>query len=308
MINTFSEFLVESKYTDAIRQHGSLGRWLEERISDDPYLRQVTSPFLTGIDPTIRLANAIDMLSDFDKQQVFDAVVRKMKKTNESSQSQAQAQAQGGKNVLKSFLKCITSLGLSKVNKVSKPGFIIYYETHECAEDLVTQSVSRFRSLMTIYTPRQGATVRMYFGIDSTLTLTYGVCDPSGQTVLGGFALTKGSFAWLQTLRSLTSAQLKADLFDLHWDDMLLFKKIFKFMSEYPLGDKDKMQPFFDGGTLCFSYYGVSKWDNGVIDAGEYANIKTNIKTRLSSVQWHDRILVRVSADNFSLSICFRVK
>jgi hypothetical protein len=148
----------------------------------------------------------------------------------------------------------------------------------------------------------------MYFGIDSSLALTYGVSDTSGSTVLGGFPLTKGGFAWIQTLRSVTSAQLKADLFDMHWDDMLLMKKVFRFMSEYPIGEKDKMQPLFDGGTLCFSYYGVSKWDNGVIDAGEYANIKNNIKTRLSSVPWHDRILVRVSANNFSLSICFRVK
>lgn len=316
MISRFQGFLAESKYTETIRRHGGLGRWLEERISDDPYLRQVTAPFLAGIDPTIRLANAIEMLSDFDRRQVFDAVTRRMERTNESSatqaqqepQAQVQAQAQGGKNVFRSFLKCITSLGLSKVNKVSTPGFLIYYETHECAEDLVTQSVSRFRSLMSIYTPRPGSTVRMYFGVDQNLGFTYGVSDASGKTTLGGFPMTKGSLSWVQTLRSQTAAPLRADLFDMHWDDMLLLKKVFRFMSEYPIGEKGKMQPMFDGGTLCFSYYGVSKWDNGVMDAGEYSNIKSNLKTKLSSMQWHDRILVRVSADNFSLSICFRVK
>lgn len=306
MIKKFSSLVREGRYDDDIRRHGGVGRWLEGRIEDDPYLKEVTAPFLRGIDPTIRLANAIDMLSDFDKRQVYDAVVRRMEATNESAQAQAQS---GGRNVFKSFLKCITSLGLSRVNKVARPGQLIYFETHECADDMVAQSLNRFRSLSAIHTARpSGSMVRMYFGIDGDLRLSYGISGPNGQSELGAFALGKGAFKWLQELASPSAAQLRSDLFPVHWDDMLLLRKVFKFMTEYPIGEKGKAQPLFEASTLCFSYYGVSKWDNGVIDAGEYANIKTNLKTRLTTMPWHDRILVRVSADSFNLSICFKVK
>jgi len=308
MITRFSDFVVESSYEQLSREHGTIGRWLEQKIEGDPYLREVTAPFLSGVDPTIRLANAIDMLSDFDKKQVFDAVVRRKGDVSESAQGEAQAQA-GGKNVFKSFLKCITSLGLSKVNKVPKSGYIIHYETHECADDLVRQSMDRFRSLSTIHgTQPSGRSVKLYLGIDSQLALSYGISGPDGQAAIGSFNLTKATFSWIQTLGSPSASSLRAELFDLHWDDMLLFKKVYKFMSEYPIGKKDSMAVSLDAGTLCFSYYGVSRWDDGVIDSGEYENLKTNLKTRLATVPWYDRILVRLSAQNFSLSICFRVK
>jgi hypothetical protein len=309
MITSFSDFLSESKYDEVAKSHGTIGRWIEKEIGDNPYLRQVTAPFLTGIDPTIRLANAIDMLNDFDKKQVFDTVVRAKSKTNESVREGIEPQLAGGKNVFKSFLKCITSLGLSSVKKVSTTGFLIRYETHECADDLVQQSMDRFRSLSTIHrTQPSGQNVRLFFGIDHQLILTYGITNPSGTSAVGSFAITKGVMSWIQSLQSKSVSSLKADLFDLHWDDLLLLKKIYKFMSEYPIGKKDSMQVLFDSGALCFSYYGVSRWDNGVIDPGEHENLKTNLKTRLSTVPWYDRILVKVSAQNFSISICFKLK
>ncbi len=307
MISNFGQFLIESKYSDAEREKGSIGRWLEERIVGDPYLRHVTAPFLSEIDPTIRLANAIDMLSDFDKRQVFNAVVRHRdgRKTNESAEPQTPT---GGKNVFKSFLKCITSLGLSNLNKLAKPGFLIYFETHECAEDLVMQSVARFRSLSSMYAAAKVGNVKLFYAIDSNLIFSYGISHSAGQFTLGAYTLNKSAFVWLQALSSPSSAQIRAELYKTGWESIVLFKKLMRFMQEYPLGEKGKSTSVLDAGTLCFSYHGVSKWDNGVMDQGEYSNIKSNLKTRLSSTPWHDRVLVRVSADNFSLHICFRVK
>jgi hypothetical protein len=98
------------------------------------------------------------------------------------------------------------------------------------------------------------------------------------------------------------------DIFELNWEDFQLLSKIHKFMLNYPLGDKTKLESIWSNYILTFSYYGVSKWDNGVMDMGEYENIKTNLKTRLSSESWSKRILLNVSADSFYLKISFKVK
>jgi len=305
MLVSYPTFILESGYSECERRSGSIGRWIEEKISGNPELMQITSQFLGEIDPTIRLANAIDMLSDFDKRQVYKAVVSNGK-VAESAVANAEAQT-GGKNILRSFLKCITSLGLSRMEKLPAKDFLLYYQTHEVQDDVAMQSIARFRSLSTLYPATSGgAALRMYYGLDGGLTFRYGLVESGQLRELGSFALTRGRFDWLQDLSSPSIAHLKSQLFVVHHDDLVLFRKVFSFMSEYPLG-KDFLATM-DNATLTFMYEGVGRWDNGVVDAGEFANIKSNLKTALGSHRWHDRILLSVRADNFRLSISFRSK
>lgn len=304
MLTSYFSFMFESGYSECERRSGTIGRWLEERISGDPYLMQVTSPFLKGIDPTIRLANAIDMLSDFDKRQIYDAVVRhgRLRESVEAPEAQS-----GGKNVFRSFLKCITSLGLSNMEKLPAQGYLLYYQTHEVQDDLAMQSIARFRSLSTLYPATAGGSaIRMYYGLDSGLAVRYGLVESGQLRELGSFRLTRGQYDWLQGISSPSIAQIKSQLFVVHHDDLLIFKKVHSFMSDYPLGKG--FLTTMDNATMTLVYEGVGKWDNGVVDAGEFSNLKSNLKTALGSQSWHDRILISVRADDFRLSISFRVK
>lgn len=301
MIKNIKAFLFESSYSEAIKGAGTIGKWVEDKVHNNIYQKELIAPFLIDIDPTIRIANAIDMLSEFDKKQIFY-------KISNSKKDESVTEAQGGKWIFKSFLKVISSLNLSNLLRSANKDYIIYYETVDIHDDLMIGAFQRFKSLIEIYSNILNQDCKAFYGVDSNLNFVYGLTTKTNRILIGSFKLTKSSFQYLKQLSSMSIANLKRDIIEYDWEDMLLLRKIFKFMLEYPLGDKNKFEPMFDNGVMTFSYYGVSKWDNGVIDDGEYINIKNNLKTRLSTESWSNRILISITADNFYLKIHFKLK
>lgn len=303
MIKSIETFLFESNYTKAVEEAGTIGRWVEKKISNNDYLKGVISPFLTSFSPDIRVANAVDKLSDFDKKQVFYLIAG-----DNLNESNGESKASGGKWIFKSFLKALTSLNLDKMQKVANKDYLIYYETVDIQDDLLLKAFHRFKSLLHIYSTALNQQCRAFYGLDNNLNFVYGLSTVSNKVIIGNFKLTKGNFEWLKGMSSMSFSNFKKDILELNWEDLLLLKKISKFMLEYPLGDKTKFEPVFINGVFIFSYYGVSKWDNGVIDNSEFINIKTNLKTRLSSESWSSRVLIKLSADDFYLKVNFKLK
>ena len=303
MIYQFHQYLFESSFQQCIEDEGTFGRWVEKKVMNDDYLKSIISPFLTRFESDIRTANAVDMLSDFDKKQIYTMITKSCERKFES----AEAQVQGGKLVFRSFLKALTSM-TTNLSKTAHKNCILYYETPSMSDDLVVGAFSRFKSLFTLFSSINNTESKCYFCIDTNLNLVYGISNISGEIILGSYKLTKSSFEWTKQISSPSISGLKRDLMELSWEDMLLLIKIAKFMSEYPLGEKGKYEITFNDGVLSFVYFGISKWDNGQIDTGEYTNIKTNLKTRLSSESWSKRILLNVNADNFYLRINYKLK
>lgn len=303
MIKKIETFLFESNYSKAVEETGSIGRWVEDKVENNDYLKQIISPFLIEFSPDIRIANAVDMLSEFDKKQVFYLI-----SNSHTNESNTESQSIGGKWIFKSFLKSLTSLNLDKMTKLPNKDYLIYYETVDVQDDLLLRAFHRFKSLLHIYSTALNQQCRAFYGLDNNLNFVYGLTTVSNKIMIGNFKLNKTCFEWLKSLSSISFANLKKDISELNWEDILLLRKISKFMLEYPIGDKNKLEPLFDNGILTFSYYGVSKWDNGVIDNSEFINIKTNLKTRLSSESWSSRVLIKLSADDFYLKINFKLK
>lgn len=305
MIKKFGSYLLESSYADAVAEEGTFGRWVEKKVSNDDYLKSIISPFLVSFDPDIRIANAVEFLSDFDKKQIFKMLTSKSTRLTESIQGMV-----AGKGVFVSFLKVITALDVGQPKKVPHKDYLIFYETNEVNDDLVIGLFGRFQSLKQIYSREvENQSVKLYYGLNANLDFVYGVSLVSGLFIMGTFKVTQSILTYLLGLSSPSFALCKMDLSSLNIEDLKLMKKIFFFMKGYPLGDAQKFEPIFSSGVLTFSYFGVSKWDNGVIDSMEYDNIKTNLKTRLSSESWSSRILLNVSAkDSFWLKINYKLK
>lgn len=306
MIYKYDLFILESNYNKCIEEAGTIGRWIENKVKDNDYLKSIISPFLVSTDPDIRTANAIEFLSDFDKKQIFNMVWNHINRKVESVQTEA---VQGGKMIFKSFLKSLNSVSNGKFNKVPNKNFIIFYETHSMNDDILLSAFNRFQSLLHLYSSTiSNQECKAYFGIDSNLNLVYGVVTVLGDTILGSFKINKSSLEWLKLLNSNRFADFKRDILEMNIEDIYLLQKILKFMQLYPLGDKKGFEPIFNNGIFSLSYYGVSKWDNGSIDSMEYENIKTNLKTKLSTESWSSRILLNLSAENFYLRISFKLK
>ena len=72
---------------------------------------------------------------------------------------------------------------------------------------------------------------------------------------------------------------------------------------------EQKMSPIvYENRIITFGYYGVGKWDNGILDEGELMNIKQNIKTFLSKFRWSDKIQVSVFPKTFWVYINIKLK
>lgn len=305
MILKYNNFLFESTFQECCKEYGTFGRWVEKKIENNDDLRSIISQFLETKDADIRTANAVDLLDEFDQKQIYTIIESESNRKNES----VSEERLGGKNIFKSFLKASYSLGIGELEKKSTSDYLIYYESNSVNDDILLQSFTRFRPLQILYNKTiENQECKVFFGVDLLSNFTYGVITVSGRAILGSFKFTKSSFDWIKSIGLSILAPFKMDVIELNWEDFSLLTKIAKFMKSYPLGDKNKFQLVWSQYILTFSYYGVSKWDNGVLDAGEYINIKTNLKTRLSSESWSKRVLVNVSADDFYLKISFKLK
>lgn len=305
MILKFNNFLFESTFQECCKEYGTFGRWVEKQIENNSDLTSIISQFLENKDADIRTANVIDLLSEFDQKQIYTTIKSQTKGLNENLNEERI----GGKNIFKSFLKASYSLGIGNLEKKSTAEYLVYYESNSVNDDILLQSFTRFRALQVLYNKTiENQECKLFFGIDLLSNFTYGVITISGRVILGSFKFNKSSFDWIKSIGLSILAPFKMDIIELNWEDFSLLNKIAKFMQAYPLGDKSKFNLIWSQYILTFSYYGVSKWDNGVLDAGEYMNIKSNLKTRLSSESWSKRVLVNVSADDFYLKISFKLK
>jgi hypothetical protein len=59
---------------------------------------------------------------------------------------------------------------------------------------------------------------------------------------------------------------------------------------------------------MTFGFYGVGKWDNGQLDAGELENVKANLKTFLMKYKWSEKILISVAPSKFWVYIQIKLK
>ena len=119
ILRKFSLFKENQKYN-------SIGEQIEDLVGDDEYLLMVVSNYLDNKDTDVRLANAVNTLDHFEANQLLDRVLKVKSKGEDIKDPEVLGYvkvtenmdadvAVGGKNIFKSFLKLITSLGLKEI-------------------------------------------------------------------------------------------------------------------------------------------------------------------------------------------------
>jgi hypothetical protein len=313
-IKKYIEFIFEGQSQD------SVGKWIES-ISDD-YILNLVSQYTQDVDPSVRLSNAIDILDEFQKEELYQKVKEYIDGTEEPKEIEVIASVnsneifenlQAGKNVFKSFLKLLTAMGLKEHqpdwNKTPQD-FLIYFLFENVDMSKLKAISSRFKSLdMLINSIDYTVNVcDLYFGIKTDLTFEYGVKTDTISPI-GIFKVNKSTHNWLMLLDSVSAAPLKRQLSDLTLSKLQIFSKIKQEMSNWNPGYSEKKSiPQISNDVITFGYYGIGKWDNGKLDSGEFENIKTNFKTWLSKFKWSEKILVSVTNNSFWVYFNFKIK
>ena len=314
ILRKFSLFKENQKYN-------SIGEQIEDLVGDDKYLLMVVSNYLDNKDTDVRLANAVNTLDHFEANQLLDRVL-KIKSMGEEikdpevlgyvkvTENMDADVAVGGKNIFKSFLKLITSLGLKEIqidwNKCPKN--YLFYIHYENIDSIVLKSVinSRFKSLAHIsdkldYTKNE---CHLYYGLNTDMIFEYGIISEATKN-LGVFKVNKSNFDWLLTLDSLSFLNFKKHLVHFTYEHILLFTKLKKEVEKF-LGKDPEIK--FDNNHFVVKYKSHGKWSDGIIDDEYLIKFREDFKNWFKKYKWATNFLYRVEAVNNEITIYLKIK
>lgn len=314
------------KYIQFIKEKLTIGEQIESVYTDE-YVKNIVNRYINHIDPSIRLANAINLLDKRTQREIKAQVDEylenglKDKKvvvsaTTDTSNMVSEAMAQeeislSGKGVFKSFLKSLTALG----KKDNKPNykdctndFLLYFKLEGILPESIRSIFSRFKSLSRYidfidYTENE---VDLYFGIKTDGYFEYGIGQ---RKIIGKFKLNKSTIKWILNIDSKSSKTLKTHLVNLSYTDILILGKIKNDMINYKPGHFQEKSPvYINDNVISFGYYGVGKWENGELSIDDINSIKSNLNDWILSKKWSDKVLFSVKPDKFWLYIHIKLK
>lgn len=318
------------KYITFIREsfdtNGSIGTWIETK-SEDPEIMRIINRYLNDsskiyggddISPTIKLSNAIDLLSPDTQKEIKHQIDQYLQHGVLQKDPEILASTEIGpdfakKGVFQSFLKAHTALGLKdhSPNWNETPAdMLFYWQSPDLDFELVSGIFSRFRSL-EIFFPKQiteSGTIRLYFGVKCDSTLEYGSISDK-KNVIGKFKLNKSSRDWILKLESKSSGSLKEHLKNLDFSDIRTLGQIKLDLESWSPGSVQKRAPVtISDRIISFGFYGVGKWDNGQLFDGELEKMKTDFVNWLVTKKWSQKVLISVKANQFWTYIHLKLK
>ena len=314
MIKKYTQFVQESFSEDV---HHTLGEYIEELSKDDEYIQMIAGQYTGDVDPSIRLSNAINLLDDMTKIELLKRVENHINGVEVGEVSIGTStpvdllEESYGKNVLTTFMKCLTALGFKDNTPESKEipaEFLIFFKLSGVESSRIESVFKRFKSLSSIQIDYTHPSMGLYFGIRNTGDFEYGAYYHE-LIPIGIFKLSKSVFNSLKLSELKSATGLKKVLVNLSLNDILLMGKIKMEMDKFNPGYfNQKMVPQVNDRIMTFGYEGAGKWENGQLDVIEKNNIITSLKTFLSKYKWSEKVQVRVYPDKLWLKIDIKLK
>ena len=316
MIKRYNDFIQESFSKE---NHHSLGEYIEQLAENDEFIQMIVGQMTGDIDVSIRMSNAINLLDDLQKVELLKRVENHLNGVEGKTHVAATVDAKTvepideayGKNVLNTFFKCLTALGFKEnspqTNEVPTE-FLMFFKLSGVDSSRIEGVFRRFKSLQSINVDYSHPTMGLYFGIKCDGLFEYGYYYDE-LIPIGQFKLTKSIYNQIKLSELKSASGLKKILVNLNFEDIVLMSKIKVEMDKFNPGYfEQKMVPQILERTMTFGYYGVGKWDNGQLDAGEFENVKNNLKAFLMKYKWSEKIMISVQPSKFWVYIQIKLK
>jgi hypothetical protein len=312
MIKKYNDFIKESFNKD---EHHSLGEYIEDLSKNDEFIQMIIGEYTKDIDPSISASNAINVLDDMDKLQLLKRVELHLNdnqgEVDVTTSEVDIIEESYGKNILTTFMKCLTALGFKDNTPESKEipaEFLIFFKFTGVESSKIEGVFKRFKSLSSIQIDYSQPQMGLYFGIRNDGQFEYGYYYDE-LVPIGQFKLNKSTFNSLKLSDLKAASGLKKALVNLNLNDILLMGKIKIEMDKFNPGYFDqKMTPQVNDRLMTFGFYGFGKWNNGQLDEGELMNIKNNLRTFLSKYKWSERVLININPNKFWTYINIKLK
>lgn len=304
-------------------EFNSVGELVETLIDDD-YVKNIIGRYTKEIDPDIDISNAINVLDKRTQSEIKSQIEEYLQNGIEEKNPEIIASTDieeimeseitmAGKGIFSSFLKSLTALGQKMVDdnyeKCPDDFLLFYYFPNMNSQD-VKSVFTRFKSLsryldMIDYGKNE---VNLYYGIKCDGTFEYGILYDKILPI-GKFKLSSSSIKWITSLQSQSAHSLKKELVNLTQGDLITLGRIKTDMKGFNPGYHEKrLSPILKDKVISFGYYGIGRWDNGVLDEGEFMNVKNNFTTWILSKKWGGKVLINVKPQSFWVYINIKLK
>lgn len=313
MIKRFNQFIAE---TYSKEEHHSLGEYIEELSQDDEFIQMLVGEYTKDINPSISVSNAINVLDDLQKVELLKRVELYLNDNQgqvdiTTSTPVDLLEESYGKNVLTTFMKCLTALGFKDNTPESKEipaEFLIFFKFGGVESSRIESVFKRFKSMSAIQIDYTQPIMGLYFGIKCDGQFEYG-CYYDQLQPIGQFKLNKSAYNSLKLSELKSMSGLKKVLVNLNLQDVLLMCKIKVEMDKFQPGYFEQKSPaLISDRVISFGYYGVGKWDNGQLDIGEKENIKSNLTAFLMKYKWSEKVLININPNKFWVYINIKLK
>lgn len=313
MIKKYNDFIKESFNQE---EHHSLGEYIEELARDNEFIQMIIGQYTGDINPSISLSNAINVLDDISKVELLKRVENHLNGIEGelsvgTSTPVDLLEESYGKNVLTTFMKCLTALGFKDNTPESKEvpsEFLLFFKFSGVDSSKIESVFKRFKSLTSIQIDYSQPQMGLYFGIKNDSQFEYGYYYDE-LIPIGQFKLNKQTFNSLKLSDLKATSGLKKLLVSLNLEDVVLMCKIKLEMDKFQPGYfEQKSTPQVSDRVITFGYYGLGKWNNGKIEEEEKELLKNNLRTFLSKYKWSEKVMININPDRFWVYINIKLK
>lgn len=305
------------KYFEFINEN--IGEYIESVSKDDDYLLNIISEYTKNIDPTIRIAKAIDTLNSNEQNSLLKQVKDYINGVEQPQDIDVLTSVEidmleenvGGKHIFKSFLKIITALGLKESNPDwinTTDDFLLYYQYNKIEPEKLKTLLLRFKSL-SMFSNLINDICCLYYGIKCDMTFEYGFLTDK-KNPIGSFKLNNTTLKHLILLDSPSSNSLKKEIVGLDIRKISLFCKIKNAVTDFKPGYHElKMRPIIKDSIITFGYNGISgNYIKTSLDNIGITYYKKIFKDFLSKFKWADQIQIGVNSINNILYLNIKIK
>jgi len=293
------------------KEENNLGLFIQSTLNkctdeEKNFILRILGSYLGKINHQVDLYSALNILKREEKEEIKKRV--ELYLSNNLGNVDVIAtinnnelfQESYGKNILSSFFKCLTALGLKKNTMTSeyKEDFLFLYWFPNLESTKVIEIFNRFKSLTLIDFDKSSSTISLFFGLNINGNFQYGYVDHD-LIKIGEFKLTTSSLNFLKKLDSKSSLDLRNLLIPLTFEDIKLALKIRQAISDFNLFYQQKTGILFKDKILTQAYLGVDK---------EVEDIKLELKNYLQKFKWSANILISVRAENLWLYLQIKIK
>jgi len=307
MIKNYNQFINES-----FEGFKTIGEYIEYLAKDSDYVKSVVAEYTQDIDPTVRIANAVNTLDKDTQRNILKKIkaehqpAEQVEATPSTHIRYDESNQTGGKNIFKCFLKVISALGQKncQIDWQKVPdSYLSIFVTDSVNQEQTKDIMSRYLYFDNFIKSQTGLSedINLYYGIKLDLTLDYGVIINKNMIPLGQFLLTQGTYNYLMTLDLKSAQNLKKFLVSLDLNRLNILSKIKASMVDYFPGESNsKMKPTIQNEIISYGFEGLGKWDNNRLDQGEFENIKNNFRQFIMQYKWSDMIQFSITTvDNW---------